>query len=509
MNLCLLEGLIFAAMWTLELSYFRTFWTIFVLVFVGMFLHLYFQWYVVPAATPRKGHGGTIVHPGSSQSSNNEENRRYSGLQHSTKLKLHSDKNVNTISVSWQSPWQGTIDEKSSCRQTHEESRFREIERGALVYSAWFDDRKAQSFIRILLLTSTRDPLPSLFCHFETCAPKQNGVYTSGVSFYQNSGNHFMKFGCFIASCLLPPELDCKPCFVNISTRPVFKVQNKTNDSVVLPVGFIDLKVSRRHYGICIPPIHGEISVDQLIEFLELSQILGASHFTFYNLAVSERILKVLNYYEDKGLARVLPWNLPSYIGKYDIHYFGQTLSIMDCLFRSMSQLDFVAFNDLDEFIVPLQYENMITFLEKINEEEYCGHCLDSATFDPSVEDSSPLRLLMTQHVFHRTKKPIPFWNKCVVDPRKIFEQGIHHIVMPIVDKYIANKVDWSIARVFHYRKCHDTQALMHCSAFEEDKFMQKFGAQLKRNFRINRLLSGIPMSAKMEPGKKTSERKV
>ncbi|XP_020623876.1 beta-1,4-galactosyltransferase galt-1-like [Orbicella faveolata] len=463
------------------------------------------------AATP--GKGGAIVHPRISQYSHNEGNRRYSGLQRSTKLKLDSDKSVDTISVSWQSLWQKTIDGKSSYRQTHEESRFREIERGTLVYSAWFDDRKVQSFIRVLLLTSTRDPLPSLFCHFETCAPKQNGVYTSRVSFYQNSGNHFMKFGCFIGSCLLPPELDCKPCFVNISTRPISNVLNKNTDSVVLPVGFIDHQhgtenVSRRQYGICIPPLHGEISFDRLIEFLELSQILGASYFTFYNLVACERIRRVLNYYEDKGLARVLPWNLPSYIGKYDIHYFGQTLSIMDCLFRSMSHLDFVAFNDLDEFIVPLQYENIITFLEKIHKQEYCGHCLDSVTFDPSKDDLPPSRLLVTQHVFHRTKKPTPFWNKCVVDPRKIFEQGIHHIVMPIEDNYVADKVNWSIARVFHYRKCHDTQALMHCSDFEEDKTMQKFGAQLKRNFRINRLLSGILMSANKDPGRKTSKRK-
>ena len=486
-------------------------WSISVLVFVGTFLHLYFQSYVMLAATPRNG--DIIVHSRSAQSSHNEGNPHYNVLQLSTKLKLDPNAGLNTTSVSWQSLWQKTIDKKSSCRQTHEESRFREIERGTLVYSAWFDDRKVQRFIRVLLLTSTRDPLPSLFCHFGTCAPKQNGVYTSKASFYQNSGNHFMKFGCFIGSCLLPPELDCKPCFVYISSRPTSKVLNKNTDSVVLPVGLIDHQhstenVSRRQYGICIPPLHGEISVERLIEFLELSQILGASYFTFYNLAASEKVRGVLNYYEDKGLVRVLPWNLPSYIGKYDIHYFGQTLSIMDCLFRSMSQLDFVAFNDLDEFIVPLRHENIITFLEKTHREEYCGYCFDSATFDPSKEDFPPSRLLMTQHVFHRTRKPTPFWNKCVVDPRKIFEQGIHHIVTPIEDNYIVNQVDWNITRVFHYRKCHDTQALMHCSTFEEDKTMQKFGAQLNRNFRINHLLSGVLMNANLGSGRKTSGRK-
>ncbi|KAJ7333642.1 hypothetical protein OS493_017185 [Desmophyllum pertusum] len=105
-----------------------------------------------------------------------------------------------------------------------------------------------------------------------------------------------MQFGGFTASCVLPPELDSIPCFVYISTRST-PTQNESN-SVALPVSFIDRQhsvekvQSRRQYGICIPPLHGEISVDRLIEFLELSQILGASHFTFYNLAMSDSVRK-------------------------------------------------------------------------------------------------------------------------------------------------------------------------------------------------------------------------
>ncbi|XP_078357290.1 LOW QUALITY PROTEIN: beta-1,4-galactosyltransferase galt-1-like [Oculina patagonica] len=412
---------------------------------------------------------------------------RDSDLEEHIKLKLNPGANVNATSVNQRN----TAARKSSCKEIQKEPSFREIESGTLLYSAWFDDRKSQRYIRVLVLTSTRDPLPSLICHFEISASKQKRI-PSRVSYYQHSGNHFMQFGCFIASCPLPSELDRIPCFVNISTRS----HNKSSYTVVLPVGFISHehnveKVSRGQYGICIPPLHGEISVDKLIEFLELSQILGASHFTFYNLDMSDEVQKVLNYYEDKGLACVLTWNLPSYIGKYDIHYFGQTLSIMDCLFRSMSHLDFVAFNDLDEFIVPLQHENITSFLEQNHKGEHCGHCFDSVTFDPSREDLQISRF-MTQRIFHRTKKPTPFWNKCIIDPRKIFEQGIHRIIMPIEDSYIINIVDWSIARVFHYRNCDDTHALMHCSGgFKEDKTMQKFGARLKHNFHIiNRLLT-------------------
>lgn len=464
------------------------------LTITGLFLLLHFQRPFMSENSIRRNirtAGETLNRRGSGERGHDRAVESPDPKQRA-KIKLVPGKNDHGTLIS---PRKTTERKMSSCIETQQESRFREVERGTLVYSAWFDDRKSQRLIRVLILTSTRKPLPSLFCHFNNVSKH----VTSGVSYYQLSGNHYMQFGGFVASCVLPPELDRIPCFVNISTRST-STQNESN-SVALPVSFIDRQhsvekvTSRRQYGICIPPLHGEISVDRLIEFLELSQILGASHFTFYDVAMSDSVRKVLNYYEDKGLARVLPWNLPSYIGKYDIHYFGQTLSIMDCLFRSMSHLDFVAFNDLDEFIVPLQHDNMSALLLKIHKDEHCAHCFQSATFDPSREDLQ-ISQFLTQRVFHRTKKATPFWNKCIVDPRRIFEQGIHHIVKPIEDNYIDDNVNWSIARVFHYRKCKDTHALMHCSgAVEEDKTMQKFGERLQRNFEINVATANISRS--------------
>ena len=463
------------------------------LCFAGLFLLLLFELSSVIQATPREALASiqTSSHH-EIETSSRQAHIDYDGQaveSHDNDHELRSKMRLNYVKsgsvISAVSPRKTTESVKSLCAEIKEESRFRAIKKGTLVYSAWFDDRQSQHFIRVLLLTSTRHP-PPLFCHFKS-ASKQNRVISS-VSFYQHNENHHMHFGGFIASCVLPSEFDSMPCFVNISTS---STQNESPGSVLLPVGLIDHqhhfaeKVSLGQYGICIPPLHGEILVDRLIEFLELSQILGASYFTFYDLEVSDEVRKVLNYYEDKGLARVLPWKLPSYIGKYDIHYFGQTLSIMDCLFRSMSHLDFVAFNDLDEFIVPLQHDSMVSLLEKIHQDEYCGHCFHSVIFDPLREDLE-ISTLLTQRVFHRTNA-IPFWSKCVVNPRRIFEQGVHHISKPIEDYYIVDNVDWSIARVFHYRKCDDSLALLdpECSGVEQDKTMQKYGEQLQRNFEL------------------------
>lgn len=77
--------------------------------------------------------------------------------------------------------------------------------------------------------------------------------------------------------------------------------------STALPVGNTRKmeKSSKSDYGIFIAPVY-YIQAGELIEFLELSQLLGASYFTFYEYEISDDVKKVLHYYKSKGLAQVL-----------------------------------------------------------------------------------------------------------------------------------------------------------------------------------------------------------
>ena len=254
------------------------------------------------------------------------------------------------------------------------------------------------------------------------------------------------------------------------------------NSSVVLPVGNVKnqqctTNTNKGEYGICIPPLHGHISVDALIEFLELSQFLGASYFTFYDFKISKNVSNVLNYYKDKGLVEVLSWKLPSYITQSDVHYYGQIFTMEDCLFRSMNHLDFVAFNDLEEYIVPLQYSNMSSVLRSIHKEKHCGHCFESAKFavsGRSRQNSWPV----TQNVFNRRPKADISRAKCVSNPKKVFEHGVHYIMQPLESKYVTDDVDWNAARVFHYREWHDPTCT---EELEEDRTMEKYGQRLRQ----------------------------
>ena len=78
----------------------------------------------------------------------------------------------------------------------------------------------------------------------------------------------------------------------------------------------------------------------------------------------------------------VLSWKLPSYITQFDVHYYGQIFAMEDCLFRSINHLDFVTFNDLDEYINPLQYVNISSTLRSIHKGKHYGHCFFLVSFN-------------------------------------------------------------------------------------------------------------------------------
>ncbi|PVD31444.1 hypothetical protein C0Q70_06856 [Pomacea canaliculata] len=72
-------------------------------------------------------------------------------------------------------------------------------------------------------------------------------------------------------------------------------------------------------------------SLMQTVEFVELNRILGAAHFTFYKFGVSREIAQVLTFYQNVGLATVLPWSLTA---PNDIFEKGEAVAMSDCLYR-------------------------------------------------------------------------------------------------------------------------------------------------------------------------------
>ena len=222
---------------------------------------------------------------------------------------------------------------------------------------------------------------------------------------------------------------------------------------VVLPVRITKTETYwKRDYGISIPPMFENMRVANVVQFLEMSHLLGASYFTFYDYNISDRARKMCSSYQRKGLTQVRPWNLSTYITVQDVDYHGQSFSMQDCMFRSINRLNVVAFNDLVEFIIPLQNESMPSLPYSIHDSNYWGHCFTSAKF-PTVDSLTQNYSLFSQNFLRRSPQAESLHTKCVDDPQRVFEHAVHLIMQPF-EGYKTNHVNWNKARVFHCRKC-------------------------------------------------------
>jgi Glycosyltransferase family 92 len=221
------------------------------------------------------------------------------------------------------------------------------------------------------------------------------------------------------------------------------------------------------------------------------------------------QVAKTLDYYVELGVVTVIDWNLP--IDDKLVWYRGQLVAINDCLYRSMHAFAYISFNDIDEFVVPHQHNNLPTMIESlqhtksnVNASEqpfdkqyggYCGYSFQSTFFDPML--SSP-----TTHVLYdlesdlRTKAFSKVRTKVIVKPSAVFEVGIHHVSRPLVNptQHLTNPaaalvgssvlhVDTNVAYVHHYRKCSsEFDYKMNCQVYVRDDGLSRFIPALRHS---------------------------
>ena len=348
------------------------------------------------------------------------------------------------------------------------------------VYSAYYDDRRRNTpYIRVIALAPSRDR-PQLYCHF---TGRENR--TTAISYYEMCENHSHKYGGWILSCPVPlVQSPPKTCAVIVSTS-----EDPADGGVVLNVRSITTMSTKRRFGVCVPPLFGDIPVDTLVQFIELSKLLGAQHFYFYAHDVTEDIKKVLYHYELDDTTTVIRWVLP--VRAVDkVWYHGQLLAINDCLYRGMSAFKFLAINDIDEFIVPhahIDWNTMLRATQKdphLSPTQCSGYSFQSAFFDQLlIDDNNDNHIGYNLASDLRTKAFSRIRSKVLVESRKIFELGIHHISKPIIDKYQPCMVNPDLAFVHHYRKCtSDFEPNMNCAVFKRDNATLRYAAKLNAN---------------------------
>lgn len=307
---------------------------------------------------------------------------------------------------------------------------FRSFGRGAYVYSAFLDDRKEQTFVRIMALMSQKAAKQFFYCHFSGAS----NFLSVKSELYQLCENHNKIFGGYFYSCEVPEAITNLQTmtFIFISSTPngprvqvpilsvrppdfkltyldvypnkpysTYKIQNKNGNVPYTKEDASSNSNTIRHsptepnlsFAVCVSPLFGNISFHRVVEFIELSRLLGVDHFIFYNHSIPQQVSDALSYYISRNIVSVLPWSLPKEVDS--VWYYGQLLANNDCLYRTMPHFDLVSFNDIDEFIVP--HSNASTWKQAFSSmltADRCGFSFQSAFYDPGIREPFESTLL-------------------------------------------------------------------------------------------------------------------
>lgn len=356
-------------------------------------------------------------------------------------------------------------------------TRFYRLNDHNFFLSAYFDARK-HDHVYIRLISVQRKSFSSpIYCLVNGIDGQIHSVLAQRYPFNEN---HARPEAGFILSCPMKDIVDNNPCGVRISTQP-----DLSGDTLTLPVLTIPAEHEyRSEFGVCIPPLHGHVSEETLVDFVETTRQLGANHFYFYRYDgdihqpfASAAIQRVTKYYADKGLATVYPWYLP--VSSQHIWYNGQVLAIHHCLYQNIWNHKYLSFNDIDEFLVPQTHDNWTALMSHLDDDQHSGFQFKSAFFPPDI-DKYPLVLNNIQRSSVNAVR-----TKCIVRPERMFEMGIHHISKWNEEHWPPMQVDAELALLNHYRRCDPffAQRGFHCSPRVDDKIIFRYKAAIEKQF--------------------------
>lgn len=90
-------------------------------------------------------------------------------------------------------------------------------------------------------------------------------------------------------------------------------------------------------------------------EWIEFHRIIGIDHFYLYNNNSNDNYEEVLSEYIKSGIVELVDWEKNQ----------AQMEAYKDCISKKKNETNWLGFIDIDEFIVPIKYNNIKIFLKK------------------------------------------------------------------------------------------------------------------------------------------------
>ncbi|XP_063078417.1 uncharacterized protein LOC134468424 [Engraulis encrasicolus] len=375
-----------------------------------------------------------------------------------------------------------------------------------LVVSAFKDHRRGGA-IRVISILRRAElrKMYCLLCLQNTTSPKPGeGDFSqcaSSQAAVEIHRDHFnFPYGTADILCTSPSSIKATHVAISMHPTPVQSLK-------YLPIQNQETKVSFKYrFTVCVSNLFGDFNnALQFVQTMEVYKLIGIQRVVIYNTSCGPDVEKVLKHYSQEGMLEVVPWPIDKFLtpskGHHrgrtdgDVHYYGQTATLNECIYRYMYQSQYLLLNDIDEIIMPYEHASLGHLMDTL-QKQYAtagvfrieNPIFPKTQFDSSGHFNRPEwknvpGLNIFEHIYREPgRKGVYKPKKLIINPRFVEQTSIHQVLKhsgPSIN------VGFDVCRIIHVRI--PLQANLYKDQLYEDKKLWEFEKKLIPN--INRAL--------------------
>ncbi|RVE57361.1 hypothetical protein OJAV_G00215470 [Oryzias javanicus] len=359
--------------------------------------------------------------------------------------------------------------------------------------SAFMDQRRKDFDIRIIGIFK-RNSIQPLYCFFY-CGEFFNETTSASVQLHFAHFNY--PYGPADVLCRMPEN--CSATHVTLLTQPS---PDNISDHLWLPIrNKKNPNEERLNFTVCISTLYGDYNnVLQFAQTLEVYKLLGVNRVVIYNTSCGPELDRLLTGYSQEGFVEMVQWPINKYLNpsrgwrfqvhKGDLQYFGQIVTLNECVYRSMERSRYVVLGDIDEIAMPYKHNNLNSLMAmlqrkhpKVAEFSLESHVFPHSYFDPSGRFSLPQwrnvsGINILEHIYREDPDRKMFLHfKMIVQPKLVEQTSVHDVPKKFGVKY---RVPWNLCRFIHIHVARRTSLMLE--ELKEDKRLWDFQEKLIPN---------------------------
>ncbi|KAK2898750.1 hypothetical protein Q8A67_010168 [Cirrhinus molitorella] len=227
------------------------------------------------------------------------------------------------------------------------------------------------------------------------------------------------------------------------------------------------------NFTICISNLFGDYNnVLQFAQTMEMYKLLGVQHVVVYKTSCGPDLEKLLKHYETEGILEIISWPIDQFLNpargwnikrhKGDIQYFGQLITLNECIYRNMYQSKYILLNDIDEIIMPYKHTNLPSLMEDLQPAHpnigvflIENHIFPKTQFEESgkfkrAEWKNIPGINIMKHIYREPPQKKNYNpTKMIVNPRKVQQTSVHSTLKDFGGSF---HVPFDVCRIVHVR---------------------------------------------------------